>query len=210
MLTAAQVLEQQRAEHPGAEGFMLGDAAIVMRRPTPAEFLALASVAERKQRGHVFLDPAKVHKPVLALLVHGQDEAEAELAECPAFESQLYDLASELAGSEDIAIEDAPELVAENPKAKQLIGLKVCDVPLIVRKIDKFDWQRHNGNVVSMPSVSEAVAQLALDQLMEQPDKTGARPQWDALCARYPALPIELGSELQRRAKSRAERIAGK
>lgn len=206
----AELLAAAQLEHPGAEGFALGDAAVIMRRPTLAEYMACAAIVEKQQTGHLFKDPAKVTKPVLSLVVRGEDEARAELAERPQFAVDLYNLANELAGSMDVEIEEAPELLADHPKAAQCLGFTICDVPVIVRKVDGFDWNRHRANLAKMDTACEAVGQLAIDQLMEAPDKEGNRPKWDALMSRYPAAVIELGSELQRRTKSRAERIRGK
>lgn len=206
----AELLAAAQLEHPGAEGFALGDAAVIMRRPTLTEYMACAAIVEKQQTGHLFKDPAKVTKPVLSLLVGGEDAARAELAERPQFVVDLYNLVNELAGSMDVEIEEAPELLADHPKAAQCLGFKICDVDVIVRKVDGFDWNRHRSNLAKMDTACEAVAQLAIDQLMEVPDKEGNRPKWDALVSRYPAAVIELGSELQRRTKSRAERIRGK
>lgn len=207
---AAERLESVRSAHPGAEGFAIGDELVIMRKPTVDEFLRLSSVVEQRERGKLFADPQKVTGPVLSLVVEGLDAAKAELEEHPQFVKELYELAAELGGTERLTIEDAPGLVENEPKAKQLLGLMICDVPVIVRKVNQFDWSRHTANVANCATLTEAVAKLAADQLFESPDKSGARPQWEALCREYPALPIELGSELQRRARTRAERIAGK
>jgi len=206
----AELLAAAQLEHPGAEGFALGDAAVIMRRPTLAEHMACAAVVEKQQTGYLFKDPEKVRRPVLSLVVSGEDAARAELAERPQFVVDLYNLEVELSGAGDVEIEDAPELLADHPKAAQCFGFMICDVPVIVRKVDGFDWNRHRANLAKMDTACEAVAQLAIDQLMEAPDKEGNRPKWDALVSRYPAAVIELGSELQRRTKSRAERIRGK
>lgn len=207
---AALRLAEVRREHIYAEGLLFGDGFAIMRKPTPEEFLKLAVVAEQQQRGKLFTDPQKVTRPVLDLLVEGLEEAKAELEERPQFVAELYELAAELAGNDAITIDEDPELVRDNPKAKQLLGLKVCDVPMIVRKINQFDWSRHTAIMAKAGTAVEGMAQLAVDQLYEAPDKTGGRPKWDALCRMYPALPVELGSELQRRARSRTERIQGK
>ncbi len=208
-MTAIELLQRARAEHGVAEGLELENGSVViMRKPTLAEFTAAVNVSALEGNGELIADPQAAWNPLLALVVHGKDEARAQLEETPGFLNDLGNLMGALSGGK-APIEDAPDLIASEPLKAQLLGLRVAGEPMIVRKVTGFDWQQHKANLVNLPPASAVVA-LAEQQLFEAPDKDGKRPKWDALMDRCPLAAFELGSELSRRAKTRARRIQGK
>lgn len=206
-----------RSQYGAVEALQLADGTLVaMRRPTAAEFNAIAEVAFQVQAGVDIGDPMKLYGPMLDLLVEGRDAIPIDLLDTiPGIDADLQGMLQDLAGAEAVA---APEAVEPHKAvAKRVIGFSVGGDLVAMRGLDKFEWlawQRRNAERrppgarrFRSPTL---LAEIAREQIIETPDKEGKKAAYEALLAKNPGLGIDLGLELVNAADSGARRVRGK
>lgn len=206
-----------RGQHGAVEALQLADGTLVaMRRPTAAEYNAIAEVAFGVQAGVDIGDPMNLYRPLLDLLVEGQDAITmAMLDETPGLEKDLQGMLQDLSGEEAVAAADAAD--SHKAVAKKVIGFRVGGEPVALRGLDKFEWlawQRRNAErrPPGAPRFRSPtlLAEIAREQVIETPDKDGKKAAYEALLAKNPGLGIDLGLELVNAADAGARRVRGK
>lgn len=214
--TEAELLAELRAAHGDIEALRLESGAVVaLRKPTLAEYLDAAEAFARLGSGQILKDPGILTKPLLALVVHGMDDAKAELKDCPGFDFDLYKSVKLLAGEGDeVEFKEAPDAVTPEAAAasSRAIAFRCNGTVVCARPFDRFDWVRYQGmNAAAPVDLSRKVlAEVAEQQVIEAKDAQGRKPNYDALTARWPAVAVALGLQLVNRASSKAKRIEGK
>lgn len=213
-----KLIESARAEHGGAEAMLLdGKTLIVVRKPTPEEFLEIEDTAHRIECGAVIKDPGIVYRPLLALVCVGRPELEALQDIGPGLELDLRMMALDAAkaGLEITPVEEVPtELTKQHG---QVLLFTVNGEQVLLRKLDRFDWMHYRGDANRARGGLDGfmsrhvLAKYAAQQVIEKADdSTGKKERFAALCARFPTLPVQLGFFLTAAAQISSERVRGK
>lgn len=206
-----------RSQYGAVEALQLADGRLLaMRRPTPAEFIALAEVVFAVRAGADIGDPMNLYRPLLDLLIEGQEAVTpALLDEIPGLEADLQGMLQDLSGADAVVSAEAAE--PHKAVAKKVLGFTVGGESVALRGLDKFEWigwqRRDAGRRIAgaRPFRSPSLlAELAREQVVETPDKEGKKAAYEALLAKNPGLGIDLGMELVNAADSGARRVRGK
>lgn len=213
-----KLLEGARAEHGGAEAMLLdGTILVIVRKPTTEEFVELEELTHRIACGAEIKDPGIVYRPLLELVCVGRPDLQERLDTEPGLELDVRGMAMDaaLADIELTPIEEVPPEITKQHGAVLL--LSVGGEQIIVRKLDRFDWMRYRGESAKagreLPGFTSrrVMAKTAAQQVVETADpETGRKARFEALCARYPTLPVMIGFMLIGAAQTRSERVRGK
>ena len=206
-----------RAQHGAVEALELEDGTLlIVRRPTPAEYQAIAEVTFAVQAGVDLGDPMKLYQPLLELVVEGREALSlSRLDEIPGIEADLQGMVHDLSGDDAVVALE----VAEPHKApgRKVLGYRVGDGSVALRGLDKFEWLAwQKRNAARRPPGAlrfrspTLLAEIAREQVIETSDADGKKAAYEALLAKNPGLGVDLGLELVNAADGGARRIRGK
>lgn len=189
------------------------DTPIVVVSALPAaKFIELQDLEAQRNFGRRFRDPAVITRPLLNAVVHGEDDARAELADSPGFEMDLLDAVSRLAGAlrPEVTLEEAEVSEATKAASPGAVAFKLAGELLEFRRADAFDFSNARSDLGAARDglPLEYLSPVALHAIAQR--QALDRAKFDATIERWPAAAKELGRMLYHLAHSRAQRRQGK
>lgn len=212
-MSTDEIIAELRAKHGEVEALEIPregqEPALVVLKAMPLlDFLELQHSEQKRQMGVKFRDPREITAPLLSCIVHGLEDAQAELADCPGFEQDMMNAVSRLAGAlrDDIDVD-----FAEEPEPKKPIVLKVGQHKLTFRRLDSFDYSNARSAIgkyaKDCPGLLSPLAMLAI--VKQQGIKEEAA-DLDRVLSLYPSAVQGMGLLLYGTSRGQAERRAGK
>lgn len=183
-------------------------AIVVVRAMALDDFLELQHNEERRSRGVKLRDPREITAPLLACVVFGAEEANAELKDAPGFEFDLMSAVSRLGGAlrDDISVE-----FTEEPAPGKPLVLAVAKNTLTFRRLDSFDYSNARSSIGKYSrDCPGLISPLAMMEICKRQIVKEQADDFKRVASLYPAAVHGLGLLLWRSAQSLAERRAGK